>query len=369
MTMYTFARSIAGLALAAIAGCAAAATDKAWGPYSYDTIKVADNIYAFIEPKMNPIVSGNIIAVIGTESILVFDSGHHAPITRAVIGEIKHLSDKPVRYVVVSHWHDDHWVGNAEFAAAYPDVHVIAHPFTAEHMQERAKTFAGARCKSDLEKQAKDLRDRLAGGKKRDGSQLSDENRQILSDALSGYDVAIQECDDAHFRGADLTFESTLQIQLGGRVVELSHLGRGNTAGDVVAYIPDAKTLLTGDVLVFPFPFATQSYITEWAAVLRKLDAIDARTIVPGHGAVLHDKQYLEDMAAMLENISAQAHKAYVPGMSADELRKKIDISALSEKFSHGDDFIKANFDYMVGGPAIDRLWQELSGKWKSEGE
>jgi hypothetical protein len=67
--------------------------------------------------------------------------------------------------------------------------------------------------------------------------------------------------------------------------------------------------------------------------------------------------------------LSQQAHAAWQPGMSADDLRKKIDITAWSDRFSHGDAFIKANFDYMLGQPGIDRLWQELSGNWKPEGD
>jgi len=347
----------------------AAATDPAWGPYSYETVKIADNVYGFFEPKMQSIVSGNVIAVIGDASILVFDTGHHPPVTRGIIAELKRLSTKPVRYVVVSHWHDDHWVGNAEFATAYPGVAFIAHPFTAELLEQRKEKFAGAPCKAELEQQIKPVRDQLAGGKKHDGNPLTEDELAKLRGEIDGFDQQIRECDQVRFRGIDLTFESTLHVQLGGREVTLQHLGRGNTAGDVVAYLPESKVLLTGDLLVHPFPFATQSYITEWAAVLRKLDTMDVQTVVPGHGPVFHDKHYLEDVAALFESISTQARAAYTSGMSADELRKKVDISAQSEKFSHGDRFIKINFDYMIGQPAIDRLWQELTGQWKPEGD
>jgi len=195
------------------------------------------------------------------------------------------------------------------------------------------------------------------------------EGRAFLRDAISGYDQSLVECSQARYRGVDLTFDSELQIDLGDRKVRLLHLGRGNTAGDVVAWLPESRILLAGDLVVHPFPFATQSYITEWAAILRKLDAMDPAIIVPGHGPVMHDKQYLEDLASLFESMSSQAHAAWQPGMSADDLRKKVDISTWSAKFSHDDKFIKANFDYMVGQPAIDRLWQELSGQWKPEGE
>jgi hypothetical protein len=103
--------------------------------------------------------------------------------------------------------------------------------------------------------------------------------------------------------------------------------------------------------------------------VLRTIDTMDVTTIVPGHGAVLHDKRYLEDVADVLESIATQARATYQPGMTAEDLRAKVDLSAMTEKFSHGDAFIKANFDYMMKGSAIDRMWQELSGQWKPEGD
>ena len=67
----------------------------------------------------------------------MFDTGHHPTITRQIVGDIKRLTTRPVRYVVVSHWHDDHFAGNAEFAKAYPGVQIIAHDFTAQMLESR----------------------------------------------------------------------------------------------------------------------------------------------------------------------------------------------------------------------------------------
>lgn len=356
------------LLLAALAVEGLSAEPNAAPPFTYEKVDIAEGVYGFIEPKLNGIVSSNIVVVVGQNALLVFDSGHHPPVTRAIVGEIRKISPKPVKYVVNSHWHHDHWIGNAEFAAAYPAVQVIAHPFTAQLIDSLRENFRGAPCKAELEKEIGPVRERLASGKRDDGTPLSDKSRAFLGDEISGLEQGMRECDEMKFRNADLTFDSTLKVDLGGRAVELKFLGRGNTAGDVVAWLPDSRTVLTGDLVVHPFPFATQSYLTEWAAVLRRIEAMQPAIVVPGHGAVEHDLTYVDQVAAMLESLSQQGHSAWQPGMSADDLRKKVDIATWSEKFSHGDAFIKANFDYMMGHPAIDRLWQELSGQWKPEG-
>lgn len=352
-----------------LAGSLLAAIPAARGRYDYEMLEIAPGVYGFFETKVNPVVSSNIIAVIGTESVLLFDTGHHPPVTRRIIADLKRLTNKPVKYAVVSHWHDDHWVGNAEIAEAWPGVQIIAHPFTARLMETRKGKFRGEPCRTELEEQTKPLRESFANGKRPDGTPASEASKQRLREFIEAMDEHAAECEEMHYRGVDRTVDKSLTLNLGGRRVELRWLGRGNTAGDLIAWLPDSKTILTGDLLVSPFPFATQSYISEWAKVLRRIDGMNPATIVPGHGKVMHDTQYLLSMAEVLESITSQARAAWKPGLSADSLRAKIDVTAFSERFSHGDPFIKANFDYMMTGPAIDRIWQELSGQWKPEGD
>jgi glyoxylase-like metal-dependent hydrolase (beta-lactamase superfamily II) len=352
---------------ALLAGAAPAAPSA--GPFEYDRIDIAPGVVGFFERRLNPIVSSNIIAVVGRDAVLVFDTGHHPTITRQIIGDLKRLTPKPVRYVVVSHWHDDHFAGNAELARAYPGVQIIAHEFTAAMLESRKETFRGEACRKDLIDSSKPLRDLVAAGKRPDGTPFSDSTRVRLARFVEATDAQMPECDLMEYRGVDRRMTDSLTVDLGGRQVQLRFLGRGNTAGDVVAYLPDSKTLLTGDLVVHPFPFATESYISEWAAVLRTIERMDLTRIVPGHGPVMTNTRYVRDVADVLESISRQANAVYQPGMTADQLRDRIDLTALADRFAHGDAFIKGNFDAQMKGTAIDRMWQELTNQWKPEGE
>ena len=354
--------------VAAAIAITATPVERASGPFDYETKEIARGVYGFFEKRLNPIVSSNIVAVIGDDAVLLFDTGHHPTITRQIIGDLKRLTSKPVKYVVVSHWHDDHWAGNGDVAAAFPGVTVIAHEFTAKLLESRSKDFRGEACRKDVSDQLPSLKARLENGKLADGTPLPDATKQRLTNFVEALEGQMPECDAMVYRGVNQRMNDSLTIDLGGRRVRLECLGRGNTAGDIVALLPESKTLMTGDLLVYPFPFATQSYITEWAQVLRRIEAMDLERIVPGHGPVLTDKQYLRDVTETLESIARQARAAYTPGMTADSLRAKIDLSEFAERISKGDRFIRANFDAQMKGSAIDRMWQELTREWKPEG-
>jgi glyoxylase-like metal-dependent hydrolase (beta-lactamase superfamily II) len=96
-------------------------------PKSHTWEKVGDGVYAFISPiGITPLVTGNSLVVIGDESVLVVDTGEFPSSARAEIAEIRRLTPLPVRHVVTTHWHPDHWIGNDEFKRAYPGASFIS---------------------------------------------------------------------------------------------------------------------------------------------------------------------------------------------------------------------------------------------------
>jgi cyclase len=336
--------------------------------FTYEQVKVAEGIHAFIEPARHAIVSGNAVAILGEEAVLVVDTGHHPSVTKQVISDIAKLTARPVKYVVNTHWHNDHVSGNFVYAEAFPQVKFIAHDFTAGVLAKDVRAYNGRACQALLGSQTVALKEMLATNKDAEGKPIAPERRARLEAVMLEAEVGLEECMAFRSVPTDITFTDTLTIDLGKRVVQLRFLGRANTAGDVVVLVPDAKVAIVGDIVVHPFPFATQSYIGEWAAVLRKIIAMDTVAIVPGHGPVIKDKAYLVDMAELMESIDQQVKAAYRPGMSLDDLRKKVDIAKFRARFSGDDKFIQANFDAMIGQSAIKRAWEQANGKMEPEG-
>lgn len=336
-------------------------------PYSYRRVDVAPGVHAFMEDFGRAVVSGNIVAIVGEDSVAVIDTGHHPRLTRKIVSEIRNLTPKPVRYVVNTHWHNDHVSGNHVFEEAWPGVTVVAHAFTAQAMDTTVRDFQGPNCVPYLKTQSQPLRDALASGKGRDGQPLPEARRKRMEAFVLEADVAIEECAEFRYRSPGLTFTDKVTLRLGKREVEVMHWGRANTAGDVVAWVPDVRVLAAGDLVVHPFPFATASYISEWATVLKRLEATPYDAMVPGHGPVMRDRKYVAGIREVLESLMAQARAAYTPGMTAEELRAKIDLKAHRQRIAGDDAMIGANFDNMIGNLAVGRAWQELAGKWEPE--
>ena len=101
------------------------------------------------------------------------------------------------------------------------------------------------------------------------------------------------------------------------------------------------------------------SFIGEWGPTMRKLMAIDAESIVPGHGPVMHDKSYLGLLAELLESLAAQAKEAAKEGLSLEDARKKLDVQRFREQFAHGDEQKGKAFDGFFLGPGFPRAYRE----------
>jgi len=333
--------------------------------FHYDTVHVAEGITTFIEAPSHAMVQGNITLIVGNKSALVIDSGHYPAVALRVIADMRKLTDKPVRYLAITHWHMDHYMANSQFADEFPGLEIIAQNFTAPMMDKYGARYVnyGAKVDDNL----KPLREMLASGKAPDGTDVAPDRRVRIETAIREVEAAKPEFALMRYRGADLTFENEIDVDLGGRIVKLMHLGRGNTAGDLFAYVPDAKVLITGDILVHPIPFSYGSYLTEWPVVLKKLGDFEATTVVPGHGPAMHDKVYLNDVRELLEAVFSEVKRVWKPGMSADDVRNVMDLSTQRDKFCHGDKGLEKSFNASIETAGVDRAVQELEGKLKPE--
>lgn len=342
------------LCLIAVSASASEVTTK------FETVKVAEGIYAFITPEgRSGVVNGNSVAIVGDDGVVIVDTGQIPSLTKRMVAEVKAKTDKPVRYVVNTHWHWDHNLANFVWSDAYPGVRIVSTPFTRQLLIDSTPGLL-----EFFDKSAPVMLERM---RKRRETTTNETEKANLTDDIEDFESGLPEVRAAKFVPPNETFDRTLTIHLGKREVRVFHPGRANTAGDVAVYVPDAKVLITGDIVVAPTPYATSSYFTEWIAVLKSLSAMDAVAIVPGHGPVQRDRKYMASLTELLESLVAQVGAAVRDGLSLDETRKRVDLERFRARFAGDDRRRNRAFTEYFLTPAIATAWKQARGEETKE--
>lgn len=314
--------------------------------------EVAAGIYVIRHPDgadTNP--QGNTTVVIGSRDVLVVDSGYLPSSAREDIAQIRRWTKKPVRYLVNTHWHPDHVRGNAAYAAAFPGVAIIAHETTPE--LERGFDEPNL---SRYRARVETLRRELGTGRTPDGKPMSATERAEAEADLARRLPVLREFDGYEPVYPSVTFADAMTLDLGGRVVQLRHLGRGHTVGDVIAWLPRERVLIAGDLVTHPVPYFFAGWPYDEIETLERLAALDARVIVPGHGRVLHDRRYLDQTLELMRSVRAQVvaevRKRGSLSAKLEDVRRAIDFGAAERRFAGSDsesvEFFRESMDGLV---------------------
>jgi cyclase len=287
--------------------------------------------------------NGNTEVIIGDREVLVVDSCFLPSEARQDIAQIQEWTSKPVRYLVNTHFHNDHTMGNRTYANAFPSLLIIAHTET-KIMSEGYLTAWYARHLRDIA----DLKQRIAAGKGSDGKPLTEAQIKQAQVELAGEEEVTGEMPNFVPLLPNLTFEHEFDLDLGNREVQLKYLGHGNTPGDAVVFLPKEKILITGDIVVHPVPYLCSGYPAEWIGTLERMIDLSPQTVLPGHGEVLHGTSYLVEVKNLLMTIvTAVRNVSYREGNGEEleaaqkAIEQSVDIEALRRQFDGGD---KDNF-------------------------
>jgi len=324
--------------------------------------KLAEGVYTIEHPghRHDGLFSGNTTVIIGARQVLVVDSAFLPSVTQEDIAQIRRWTDKPVTFVLNTHFHNDHNLGNAQYMQAFPALTVLAHVETKKSMDIFGPGSAGREERANAR-----IQRMLADNKGPNGQPLSAEDmvfiKEALADRLHWYD----EIKKVKFQSATLTFDRDLSIDLGNREVQIKFLGRGNTAGDTIAFLPKEKIAIVGDLIGYPVPMANDGYPSEWIRTLQNLSVLDADTIVPGHGPVLHDKSRIFLYRDLLQSAVDQLNAKLIqtgPAMSRtlEEVKGAIDLSPFKQRFIGNDENLAPDWDDFTRG-LIKTLFEEAS--------
>lgn len=325
-------------------------------------VQVAEGVLLFrTQPYGDVGLDGNSVVVLSPEGVLVFDANGTPAAAEAVLAEIRKLTDQPVRYLVLSHWHWDHWYGAEVYRKAYPGLQIITHEKGRRMMTGPAQAFNKPGLEEDLPGYVASLEKQVAEGE----SAVSPPEgllkmRRLLEDARFFLD---QKKKVSHVV-PNLTFTERLDVHLGDRVVQVLHYGRAVTPGDTFLFLPQEKVLVTGDLLVNPVSFALSCYPTGWLNALERMDALDATILVPGHGEPLHDEELLHATIDVFRELLRLGKDARARGLDADQARAEGSprLRELRTRVTHDDPSLKEPFEVYLVDWYLHRVYEELAG-------
>jgi glyoxylase-like metal-dependent hydrolase (beta-lactamase superfamily II) len=237
--------------------------------------------------------------VIGDDAVLVADTQATPAMAADVIRRIREVTDKPIRYVVLTHYHAVRVLGASAFGAA----HILASQDTHDLIVERGE-FDKA---SEIGRFPRLFR-----------------NVESVPPGLTW---------------PTMTFTGRMTLWLGKLEVQLIQLGRGHTKGDTVVWLPQERAMLSGDLVEFgATPYAGDAYFKDWPQTLDNLMALDPAVVVPGRGAALTTPEQVArgvgETRAFISDVHANVQRGVAAGKDLNAVYRDT-IEAMRPKYGH----------------------------------
>lgn len=315
-------------------------------------------------------VVGNVTLIEQSDGFVIIDSGLTAANGRAIVGFARSLSPKPIKAVAITHWHNDHPQGVSAIRDAFPDVRIIATASTEAGMLGPEANGVGFRPDPKMDESMAKL---VEGAKANMAKLLEDpavaaDRKERVRRALAQYDAFLKAYAGTYIVPPTEVFGRELMLDDREVPVRLLHLGRANTDGDLLAWLPKERIVVTGDIVVAPVPFGFFSYPGEWIETIGKIKGLGFATLIPGHGDPQTDSTYLDKLVAAMTDIRAKVAPVAKHGVPIDQVRAKVDFKEISDLF--GDTpRNRLNFENLFIVPMIPNAYKEALGQPIIQGE
>jgi cyclase len=313
---------------------------------TYKFEKVAEGVYYATGG-----LGANIPVIVNDDDVILVDDGTTPAAARGLLADLKLITDKPVRYVVNTHFHYDHTGGNSVFS---PDVQIIAQEYVRTAIltfnvleREPYRSSQGTRVPALIDS----LKEQIAGQK--------DAGRKAaLEKELTEAQTLQKQLSEIKPTPPNVTYTSKLVLHKGPREIQLLFLGRGHTGGDTVVFLPKERIVCTGDLMESRIAYMGDAFFDEWVTTLDALKKLDFALVLPGHGTPFTDKGLITAFQSYLTDITSQVASLRKQGVSPEDAAQRVDLT------SHRKDFPQ------IEGPGADlrgvrRIydWMDQSGK------
>ncbi len=284
---------------------------------THNFLEMAPGVF-FATGRGSVVEHSNAMVVINDSDVLIVDSHVTPAAARALVDSVRRLTDKPIGVVVNTHYHFDHAGGNQIFGEG---VTIIGHEFTrlklsGEPLEEA--TYIGF---------TRMLLWRLAEMEAAWAGMPEGAEKDSLAEKVRVQKAHMAAMAETRPTPPNMTLVLKLTLYRGGRIIEIHHLGRGHTGGDVVVLLPKERLIFAGDLIELTgAPYMGDGYVDEWVDTLGRLKELDFDWILPGHGEPFQKRSRIDAFQEVLRNLWREVSSARESGQSSIEATASLDM-------------------------------------------
>lgn len=324
-------------------------------PWLLEFEEIVSGIHVASRPEpLRYIVEGNVTIIVNEEDVVVVDGSGSPLAARRVIRYIRSQTEAPVSVLVNTHGHGDHTLGNEAYVQAYPGVEIVAHPATYAYLTGRGIGYV-----ADIAASTQSRKEAGFAEIERLREEGGPGNVAVIAN-LERYYGHVIDVRQAEYRKTTvtpptMTIDDELTLHRSNRTIRVMHLGAGDTAGDLIVYLPEDGVIATGDMVVAPFPYGFSRHPLEWRRTLGRLDSLSFEVLVPGHGPVQRGHDYLREVHALLSSVQEQLTSARAAGLDRETAEASVDVSAFRNSMAADDPVVRYYFEEYFVRPNLAR--------------
>ena len=294
----------------------------------FDLEKAADGVY-FAKARPQAMINCNGAIFVRSKDVVVVDAHSKPSAAAALVAQVKReLTDKPVRYVINSHFHWDHTQGNHAYRETGQKVDIIASSATKQLMSD----LAAARARESLDQ----VPPQIEKLRKRAESSTSAAEKEFCADQIRQIKAYQAEMKDYSPELPAITFEDSYALRDPAFDLHLGFHGHAHTAGDVFVFCPQRRAIATGDASHGWVPNLGDGYPHAWPATIDKVMQADFKYVLGGHGPMQPDRVVMTNQRNYIEELTGKVEEARRDGLPLEEMKKRFTVAKLRSLQSNG---------------------------------
>lgn len=312
----------------------------------FDVVRVSESVFA-VRGKLNSGIPTNTAVIVGDDGVAVVDTHQRPSFDAEIISLVGQITDLPIRYLINTHWHQDHTLGNQVYEGRAT---IVGHINTRRDILSRVVPNIELQREvlpGQLEVARRTLEERRAEG----ASEESLAQLKLQTELDSEY---LEELALINVVPPTEVFAESYALDISAQPIELRYVGPGHTHGDIVVFLPEERTLIFGDLLSPGQPFMRRgdAVPSQWGPTLSKLATLAWDHVVPGHGWIDRPRDRVDILVSYLGDLTGRVQAAIDAGVGVDEITSAVSLDEYESYFPY--------FSYSVGENIL-RTYEELA--------